>query len=86
MWTLIKEILAVLIVIYLFSQIVLPSFIPEMEYFNLHKKKKPKPPKVTETLDDLDVEATQASEKMKDVKEKVDATEQKVDEIKTKLN
>lgn len=86
MWALSKDVIAILLVIYLFSQVILPSFIPGMEYFNLHKKRKPiiKTPGVS--LDDLDAEATEASQKMRVVKDKISTTEQKVDEIKTKLN
>ncbi len=87
MLTIIKEILAVLIGVYIISQIILPCFIPNLEFFNLHKKRKLKPNSQSAgTLNDLEEKATVASEKIKEVKTEVESTEQKISNIKNKIN
>lgn len=78
MWALVKDIIGVLLMIYIISQIVLPCFVPGLEYFNLHKKSRKK----SSTLQDLDDKA----DEIKEVKEEVKKTELKIKEIKQKIN
>ena len=85
MWKLITEVIGVLLIIYFMTQLVLPSFIPGMDYFNLHKKQKQKPDSQPGTLDKLDEEATRIAEQRKEAQSKADSAEEQVNNIKTKL-
>lgn len=64
MITLLKEILAILIIVFIISQIVLPSFIPNLQYFNLFRTKKVK--EITE-LDELDRKVEKTSKEYQEV-------------------
>ena len=87
MWVIVKELLALLIAIYVITQVIIPCFSSDIPFFNLHKKDKKTTPtkRVITTLEELDKEAEDTIDKYNKVKDNVESTEQKITNIKNKL-
>ncbi len=86
MWALAKDVIGIILIVLLFSQLILPSFIPGMEYWNLFKSKPKESRESKSSLDELSEQADEISRKKKQVQSEVDNTEQKLKEVKSKLN
>lgn len=79
MWSILKDVIVIFLFVFILSQIVLPSVIPGLEYFNIFKKKKSTEVK---SLEELDKKADQVQK----VKQEIKSTEEKLTEIKNKTN
>lgn len=84
MYAVLKEVIILLIIVYIVSQVLLPCFIQDLEFFNLHTKNKEKKER-PKSLSDLDTKAQKVSSKFKEVKKEVLETESQVKSIKDKL-
>jgi hypothetical protein len=74
-----------LVILLLISQIVVPSFIPEVKFFWLFKPSK-KEPKSSSTLGELKDEAKATAQQYKSTKAKIDKAEDDLNDIKQQLD